>query len=68
MSLTHTCPRQGCMNIVPNSLFACRDCWHMLSPTVKAAIYATARLSILDPARRGAFALAKQDWDLYPKS
>lgn len=58
----HTCPGKGCTVEVPNKLLACRTHWDQLSPTVKAAVLATSRYSILHPARRDALSAAMEEW------
>lgn len=58
----HTCPGKGCTVEVPNKLLACRTHWDQLSPTVKAAVLATKRYSILHSARRQALSDAMEEW------
>lgn len=58
----HGCPGKDCPAEVPNRLLACRRHWDQLSAPVKAAVQATARYSILHPARREALAAAREEW------
>jgi hypothetical protein len=58
----HNCPRPDCTKVISNALFACRSDWFRLSAPVRAVIYATARLNLLDPKRRGAILAAMEEW------
>lgn len=60
---THRCPKRGCSAEVSNSVLACRTHWYELSAPVRAAVLATARYSILHPARRAALADAREEWN-----
>ncbi len=59
MATTHSCPG-GCGRIVPNRLFACRQCWGILPRDLQRPIVATARLSLLTQARAAAVSDAKR--------
>jgi hypothetical protein len=48
---THDCPHCDAPNI-PNRLLACRVGWYLLPTALRDEVYATAHLSVLDPARR----------------
>jgi hypothetical protein len=56
-----TCPRQGCKVKIPDALFACRDHWFALSPSVRAAIYATNGKGVTRE-RIAAIKAAREDW------
>ena len=58
----HKCPRPGCDVQVSNRLFACPSDWAALPERVKAQIYATSRMHVLEPRRREAFRAAEQAW------
>lgn len=52
MRLTeHRCPKPGCDQVVPNSMFACRPHWFSLSVNTRAALTATARLPLTNERR-----------------
>lgn len=56
---THPCPA-GCGQPVSNRLFACRSCWSILPRDLQRPIVATAKLSLLAPARMDAVTDAMQ--------
>ena len=58
----HRCPKNGCKVSLPNRLFACRQHWAELTQEVKAEIYRTARLPLLNPVRFAAITAAREDW------
>lgn len=60
---THRCPKRGCDIQVPNAKLACREHWYELSASIRAAVLATARYSILHPARRAALDDAREEWN-----
>lgn len=59
---THGCPKRGCDAVVSNRLYACAPHWFALSPGTRALITRTARLNVLHPDRRAAFAASRDDW------
>ena len=56
----HPCPGVPCGASVRNVMYACRVDWARLPQEHKAAIRDTAKLSILNPTRRGALIAAGQ--------
>jgi hypothetical protein len=59
---THQCPARPCGVVISNRLFACPAHWAVLSGPVKAAIYATAGMSLFNPARVEAIQAAREEW------
>jgi hypothetical protein len=58
----HKCPKTGCPVSVSNRLFACGPHWAELTQEVKAEIYRTVRLPLLNPVRLAAIQAAREDW------
>jgi hypothetical protein len=58
----HKCPKNGCEREIDNRIFACNSDWWALSRTTRDAIHATKNLSPLEPERREAFRMAREDW------
>jgi hypothetical protein len=58
----HMCPRRGCPVMVPNSIFCCTPHWWSLPEHIRNGISRTARLNVLNPARRAAIEAARMYW------
>jgi hypothetical protein len=59
----HQCPGVCDDRVVPDSIYACVDCWLTLPQRAKAWISSTARLSTLHPQRRAAIEFARRSWN-----